>query len=121
MNRYEKIISSMKDTRIGVIGDVVADVYILGYPDRLSREAPVMVVRFEKEQLIPGCAANTMNNLLSLGCKVVPVSLIGETVLGGLAGTAAVPASKCGAWASRAYCLRRSSAGRSTSNLVAAP
>jgi rfaE bifunctional protein kinase chain/domain len=61
-----------------VLGDIVADVYVLGHPERLSREAPVMVVRFEDEHLIPGCAANTMNNLLCLGCRVLPLSVMGE-------------------------------------------
>ena len=78
MNRYETILASIPGATIGVIGDIVADVYILGHPDRLSREAPVMVVRFEEERMIPGCAANTMNNLLDLDCRVVPVSLMGD-------------------------------------------
>jgi rfaE bifunctional protein kinase chain/domain len=77
MNRYDKLISSFPDATIGVIGDIVADIYVMGYPERLSREAPVMIVRHEEERLIPGCAANTMNNLLALGCKVIPVSMLG--------------------------------------------
>ena len=82
MNRYEEIISSFGKARIGVIGDMVADVYVLGYPDRLSREAPVMVVRREEERLIPGCAANTVCNLVDLGCSVVPVSALGTDEYG---------------------------------------
>ncbi|MFH1998033.1 MAG: bifunctional ADP-heptose synthase [Planctomycetota bacterium] len=78
MNKYEEILSAFHDVTVGVIGDVAADVYIMGYPDRLSREAPVIVVRYEGERLIPGCAANTMNNLLAMGCTVYPVSIVGD-------------------------------------------
>ncbi len=78
MSRHEEIIDRLPEGTIGVIGDMVADVYVMGFPDRLSREAPVMVVRFEEERLIPGCAANSMNNLLALGCRIVPISLVGR-------------------------------------------
>lgn len=78
MSKYEKLLSQFEKSRIGVIGDVAADIYIAGTPDRLSREAPVIVVRYEGERLIPGCAANTMNNLLALGCSVFPVSIVGD-------------------------------------------
>lgn len=82
MTRYAEIISSFQNATIGVIGEMVADVYIYGFPERLSREAPVMVVRYEDERLIPGCAANTMNNLLDLGCRIIPVSVLGDDEYG---------------------------------------
>jgi len=82
MNRHEEILSSFQGITVGVVGDIVADLYIMGCPQRLSREAPVMIVRYEEERLIPGCAANTMNNLLSLGCRVRPVALLGRDETG---------------------------------------
>jgi D-glycero-beta-D-manno-heptose-7-phosphate kinase len=78
MSRIERIIAGFGDCTVGVIGDSVADIYILGLPERISREAPVMVVRKEEERFIPGCAANTVNNLIDLGCKVAPVTLVGD-------------------------------------------
>jgi len=78
MSRIERVVEKFQDCTIGVIGDSVADIYILGSPERISREAPVMVVRREEESFIPGCAANTVNNLTALGCRVVPVTLVGD-------------------------------------------
>ena len=78
MKRYMDLIAAYPRFVIGVIGDIVADVYVMGTPERLSREAPVMVVRHEAERIIPGCAANTMNNLLTLGCGILPVSYLGD-------------------------------------------
>jgi len=82
MTRYKEILSTFKNAKVGVIGDMAADVYIFGSPERLSREAPVMVVNFEGEKIIPGCAANTMNNLLAFGCGVAPVSVLGDDKYG---------------------------------------
>jgi len=45
---------------------------------RLSREAPVMVLRYERRRYMPGCAANTVMNLHQLGAKVVPIGIVGE-------------------------------------------
>lgn len=78
MKKLDDIVTAFGKASIGVVGDIVADVYILGHPDRLSREAPVVIVRYEEEKLIPGCAANTMNNLLALGCTVKPVAIMGD-------------------------------------------
>jgi len=78
MSRIERVVAKFADCTIGVIGDSVADIYILGSPERISREAPVMVVRKEEESFIPGCAANTVNNLVALGCRTVPVTLVGD-------------------------------------------
>ena len=53
--------------KICVVGDIIADVYIFGKPYRLSREAPVVVVKYEEAKIYPGSAGNTINNLLALG------------------------------------------------------
>ncbi len=78
MSRIEKAIDKFADCTIGVIGDSVADIYIMGKAERISREAPVMVVRKEEERHIPGCAANTVNNLIGFGCTVMPLTLVGD-------------------------------------------
>lgn len=71
-------IKKFTNARICVIGDMTADVYIYGKPYRLSREAPVIVVRYDGEELVPGGAANTVNNLLDLGAQVFPVGILGN-------------------------------------------
>ncbi|MGA1780872.1 MAG: bifunctional heptose 7-phosphate kinase/heptose 1-phosphate adenyltransferase [Planctomycetota bacterium] len=68
--------------RIGVLGDLIADLYTYGRPVRLSREAPVMIVREEREELIPGGAANTIANLRDLGATVIPVGVVGDDAIG---------------------------------------
>lgn len=79
---YKDIISNFSNARIGVIGDMVADVSIFGRPAKLSREAPVIVVRHESESLSPGGAGNTVNNIAGLGAEVFPVCLVGDDAAG---------------------------------------
>ena len=82
MAAYTSIIRQFSKARICVIGDMTADVFIYGKPYRLSREAPVIVVRYDSEALVPGGAANTVNNLLDLGAQVYPVGLLGRDYFG---------------------------------------
>ncbi len=82
MATYTSIIRQFSKARICVIGDMTADVFIYGKPHRLSREAPVIVVRYDSEELVPGGAANTVNNLLDLGAQVYPVGLLGRDYFG---------------------------------------
>lgn len=69
--------------RICVVGDIIADVFIMGRPYRLSREAPVVVVRYEESKIYPGSAGNTINNLAALGATVYPVGFVGSDSMGG--------------------------------------
>jgi rfaE bifunctional protein kinase chain/domain len=78
MKQLQQIIKRFPKTRVGVIGDMAADVYIYGKPYRLSREAPVIVVRHDYQKVIPGGAANTVSNLLQLGAQVIPVGVLGN-------------------------------------------
>jgi rfaE bifunctional protein kinase chain/domain len=71
-------VDRFKGKKICVIGDIIADVYIFGKPYRLSREAPVVVVKYEGSTIYPGSAGNTINNLLALGAHVYPVGFIGK-------------------------------------------
>ena len=75
-------IDRFADLKIGVLGDLIADLYTIGQPVRLSREAPVMIIREEREELIPGGAANTIANLRALGATVLPVGVVGDDLIG---------------------------------------
>ena len=77
-----ELIERFKDRRICVVGDVIADIYIYGRPHKLSREAPVVVIRYEEERICPGSAGNTINNLQSLGAQVFPVGCVGRDEAG---------------------------------------
>jgi rfaE bifunctional protein kinase chain/domain len=75
-------IERFRGLRIAVVGDMVADQYIFTEPMRLSREAPVLVVRHQESRLIPGGAANALNNLHALGARAHPIGIVGEDAEG---------------------------------------
>ncbi len=64
--------------RLVVAGDYVLDRFVYGYPKRVSREAPVLILRFWKEESLPGGAGNTAANVRSLGGVPVPVGVVGD-------------------------------------------
>lgn len=80
----EKLLASFPRATVAVVGDLVADEYVVGETDRISREAPVLVVRYERSELKPGCAANAVTNLCALGAAVRPVGLVGDDRAGAL-------------------------------------
>ena len=77
-----RFIERFAGKKICVVGDIIADVFILGKPYRLSREAPVVVVKYEGSSIYPGSAGNTINNLSALGAKVYPIGFIGDDSIG---------------------------------------
>jgi D-glycero-beta-D-manno-heptose-7-phosphate kinase len=61
-----------------VLGDFVADVFESGEISRVSREAPVLILRHRKVEIVPGGGANSANNFVSLGATVVPITVVGN-------------------------------------------
>src|SRR5438105_3884081 len=78
----EQLLDRFAGARIAVVGDLVADEFIYGETDRISREAPVLIVRYERAELKPGCAANAIANLCALGAKVQAVGIVGDDPIG---------------------------------------
>ncbi len=78
LEEFREIVSRFSRARIGVIGDIAADVYVYGRPYKLSREAPVLVVKHEEEKTVPGSAGNAVNNLLGLDARVYPIGIVGN-------------------------------------------
>src|SRR5512147_32310 len=72
--RVRQILATAKKTRVVVVGDVMLDQFIWGSVARISPEAPVPVVEFERESFMPGGAANVARNLTALD---VPTELFG--------------------------------------------
>ena len=64
--RARQILSAAQKTRVLVVGDVMLDQFIWGGVSRISPEAPVPVVDFQRESFMPGGAANVARNLVSL-------------------------------------------------------
>lgn len=64
--------------RIAVVGDSMLDRFIVGSVHRISPEAPVPIILFEKETLHAGGAANVAHNVVSLGGKSTLISIVGQ-------------------------------------------
>src|SRR5512138_3154344 len=60
-----------------VIGDLITDEHLFGKPARISREAPVLILRFSEREVLLGGAANAANNVHALGARVLPIGVIG--------------------------------------------
>ena len=84
MNKQEMIslISKFKSARLMVIGDLMVDEYIWGSVSRISPEAPVPVVSVTSESLRLGGAGNVVNNIHSLGGKVLIGGIVGNDEMG---------------------------------------
>jgi len=77
-----KIVRSFSGRRLIVIGDTIADQFLYGNISRVSREAPVFILRHEQTQTVPGGAANCAMNLASLGARVSLVTAVGNDEAG---------------------------------------
>lgn len=80
--RLLSILPSLRNKQVLLVGDVVADHYIFGNSSRISREAPVLILRFRQETVIPGQAGNTAANIAALGGKVALVGVVGRDTRG---------------------------------------
>jgi rfaE bifunctional protein kinase chain/domain len=61
-----------------VAGDLIADEFIYGRIDRVSREAPVLILKYDSTEIVPGGAGNAANNAASLGARVTVVGIAGR-------------------------------------------
>ena len=72
----------MNGKLIVVYGDIVADRFIYGTPKRISREAPVLILRQYRDDILLGGAGNAIHNILALGGLPIPVSVVGTDAEG---------------------------------------
>jgi len=82
LKRAKEICAQFKDKRILVYGDVILDRYIFGSVDRISPEAPVPVLKVEKEELRSGGAGNVAMNVDKLGAVGMLMGIIGDDFYG---------------------------------------
>lgn len=75
--RLIELIENLPHSRILLVGDMMVDRYLYGNAERLSPEAPVPVLHFQKEELRLGGAGSVAANLSILGAKVTTVGVIG--------------------------------------------
>lgn len=80
--RVSELISSFTGKRILVIGDMVADEYLIGDPRRISREAPVLILELLEERTVPGGATNVAVNARTLGAEILLAGVVGNDLPG---------------------------------------
>ena len=78
LTRLLDIVASFSRQTIGVVGDFVLDEFVSGEISRVSREAPVLILRHRRTESYPGGAANAVCNVADLGARVLPVGVVGD-------------------------------------------
>jgi D-glycero-beta-D-manno-heptose-7-phosphate kinase len=73
-----EIVQQFATRRVLVIGDLIADEFVYGEIARVSREAPVMILRYERTETLPGGAANTVANVAALGGQTQILGALGQ-------------------------------------------
>ena len=76
--RLVQIVRRFAGQKIVIVGDSIADKFVHGSISRVSREAPVFILRHEQTQTLPGGAANCAMNLVALGAQVSLISVTGD-------------------------------------------
>lgn len=76
------ILRAFPRVRALVVGDLVADHYVYGQTERVSREAPVLIVRHESDEVKLGGGANAAANVRALGGRVTALGVLGRDASG---------------------------------------
>ena len=76
--RLRAIAESFPTRTLVVIGDLIADEYLIGKPARISREAPVIILKFTERDVRLGGSANASHNVHALGARVIPIGVVGR-------------------------------------------
>ncbi len=82
MTQLINILRRFADQRIVILGDAIADRFLHGSISRVSREAPVFILRHQQTETLPGGAANCAMNMVALGAQVSLVSVTGADEAG---------------------------------------
>lgn len=76
------VIDRFAGKKIAVWGDFILDEYIYGKTRRISREAPVLILSYQKREFSLGGAGNSALNLRALGASPIPIGVIGQDLAG---------------------------------------
>lgn len=77
-DRLLSLVDAMAGQPVAMLVDLVADLFITGTPKRISREAPVLILSYQGERLIPGGGANAVANVAALGGRPLPLGVVGD-------------------------------------------
>jgi rfaE bifunctional protein kinase chain/domain len=76
--RLAALVDGFAGKTLVVVGDLITDEYLYGKPARISREAPVLILKFTQREVRLGGAANAAHNVHALGARVVPLGVVGR-------------------------------------------
>ena len=82
VTRFRSLIDAFGGRRVVVVGDIIADEFIYGELSRVSREAPVLILKYDSTQIVPGGAGNAANNVAALGGRACLVGVVGREEAG---------------------------------------
>ncbi len=77
-DRLLELIHRMADRPVILVADLVVDRFITGTPKRISREAPVLILRHDDERITPGGGANAVANVAALDGRPLPLGVVGD-------------------------------------------
>jgi rfaE bifunctional protein kinase chain/domain len=77
-DRWRQIVRRLGRARIAVAGDLIADEFIYGRVERVSREAPVLILQYDSTEIVPGGAGNAAHNAAALGARVEVIGVVGR-------------------------------------------
>lgn len=77
-SRLLAVVDRFADRRLAVVGDILADEFLTGQISRVSREAPVLILKYQSTSIVPGGGGNAANNVAALGAAVDLFGLLGE-------------------------------------------
>lgn len=80
--QLRRLVRSFSDVSVLALVDLVADEFVYGEISRVSREAPVLILKHREQKVVPGGGANAVMNLASLGVNVMPVGVVGDDEAG---------------------------------------
>jgi D-glycero-beta-D-manno-heptose-7-phosphate kinase len=80
--RLLALVDGFSSRRVLVVGDVIADEFIYGEVSRVSREAPVLILKYDATEIVGGGAGNAANNVAALGGRARLVGLTGADAEG---------------------------------------
>jgi rfaE bifunctional protein kinase chain/domain len=80
--RLLEVVNAFQGRRIAVVADLVVDEFLNGRVERISREAPVLILQYEGSDLRLGGGANAVHNIKTLGGEPFPVGFVGNDAMG---------------------------------------
>jgi rfaE bifunctional protein kinase chain/domain len=80
--RLLALVDGFSSRRVLVLGDLIADEFIYGEVSRVSREAPVLILKYDATQILAGGAGNAANNVAALGGRATLSGLVGSDAEG---------------------------------------